>query len=55
MIALFFIFAFLSLDFPIYSETILLRKGGSIKGKVTDQDENKITIQKEDGASVTFP
>lgn len=54
MIALFFIFAFLSLDFPIYSETILLRKGGSIKGKVTDQDENKITIQKEDGASVTI-
>jgi|GEM_PF-983870 len=49
----FFIFLFLGIfTFSVHSETILLRKGGSIKGKLVDQDEKKIILQKEDGSNV---
>jgi hypothetical protein len=43
---------FLAVIFPvssIFSETILFKKGGSLKGKVIGQNQNKIVIEKEDG------
>ncbi len=36
------------------AENILLRKGGIVKGKVVDQDQSKLTIQKEDGSRISI-
>jgi hypothetical protein len=36
--------------FSIFSENILLRRGGVIKGKIQEQDQNKIKVLKEDGS-----
>ncbi|MDZ4726317.1 MAG: DUF5683 domain-containing protein [Leptospira sp.] len=44
-IPFFFIFAS-----GLFSENILLKRGGTIKGKILEQDQNKIRIQKEDGS-----
>ncbi|BDA80790.1 hypothetical protein LPTSP3_g37200 [Leptospira kobayashii] len=35
------------------AENILLKKGGVIKGKVVEQDQNKIKVKKEDGSIAT--
>ncbi len=37
------------LTFSLSAENILLKRGGSLKGKIVEQDQNKIKIQKEDG------
>lgn len=40
---------------PIYSEqTVILKKGGSIKGQITAQNEKGITIRKSDGSVETI-
>ncbi|MDF3819926.1 DUF5683 domain-containing protein [Leptospira sp. 96542] len=44
----------LSFVFPIQAESILLKKGGTIKGKVVEQDQNKIKVKKEDGSFQTI-
>lgn len=36
------------------AETILLKKGGTLKGKVVSQDQNKIILKKDDGTQVSI-
>lgn len=38
----------------LLAENILLKRGGTIKGKITEQDQNKIKIQKEDGTTAVI-
>ncbi len=38
--------------FQIFGENILLKKGGIVKGKVIDQDDRKLKVQKEDGSTI---
>lgn len=44
---------FLIFALPVFGESILLRNGGTIKGKVTNQDQTKITLEKSDGTTVS--
>ncbi|TGN19674.1 LA_0442/LA_0875 N-terminal domain-containing protein [Leptospira idonii] len=44
----------LFIPFSLFSENILLKKGGTIKGKVVEQDQNKIRVKKEDGSLITI-
>lgn len=38
----------------LYAENILLKKGGTLKGKVVEQDQYKLKIRKEDGTTVVL-
>ncbi|XDD44603.1 DUF5683 domain-containing protein [Leptospira sp. WS60.C2] len=42
------------LSSSLSAENILLKKGGTIKGKVVEQDQYKLKIRKEDGTTVVF-
>lgn len=49
------LFSFLFLAVPIWSEqTILLKNGTSVKGDVTGQNENSVTVRLRDGGVRTF-
>ncbi|WP_411821427.1 LA_0442/LA_0875 N-terminal domain-containing protein [Leptospira sp. 'Mane'] len=47
-----FLMAFTVLS--LSAENILLKKGGIVKGKVVEQDQNKIKVKKEDGSTVVI-
>lgn len=38
----------------LFAENILLKKGGTLKGKVVEQDQYKLKIRKEDGTTVVL-
>ncbi|EMJ93266.1 LA_0442/LA_0875 N-terminal domain-containing protein [Leptospira alstonii] len=47
--------SFIFLSLPLWSaQTILLKNGTSVKGDVTGQNENNITVRLEDGSVQTF-
>jgi|JI8StandDraft_1071087.scaffolds.fasta_scaffold00069_6 hypothetical protein len=43
-------FCIFFISYALFAENILLKRGGTIKGKILEQDQNKIKVQKEDGA-----
>ncbi|GBF51870.1 hypothetical protein LPTSP4_34080 [Leptospira ryugenii] len=44
----------LLLSVPMFAENVLLKRGGTVKGKIIEQDQNKLKIQKEDGTVATI-
>lgn len=48
-----FAILFLTVSMSLFAENILLKKGGTIQGKVVEQDQNKLKVKKPDGSIVT--
>lgn len=44
-------FCIFFISFSLSAENILLKRGGTIKGKIIEQDQNKLKVQKEDGST----
>lgn len=52
-VILYFFVIFLLLDIGLFAEqTVLLRSGESVRGNITNQDMDSLSIQKTDGQTV---